>query len=258
MPLNYGVPYMGSKNRLLPGLLEQLPPANTFVDLFAGGCSVAHAAMLSGRYNNFTVNDIGMGPDLFINAINGKYHDEKRWISRDDFNSLKDIDPYIKYCWSFGNQGTTYLYGKKIEEYKKALHYQRVLGDDTLILKTNTDGVSKRQQKELESDERLRRLQSLESLRRLQRDYRDIDFPEDCVVYCDPPYYGTAKYDDKNFNHEDFYEWCEEQRAPLFISEYDMPDDRFKCVWSKDRVTSLGPNKKTIERLYRPIHQIDN
>lgn len=61
------------------------------------------------------------------------YKDEKRWISREDFVKLKDTDPYVRYCWSFGNNGRSYLYGRFIEPWKKALHYKRVFNDDTLM-----------------------------------------------------------------------------------------------------------------------------
>ena len=41
----YGVPYLGSKSRIAPWVVERLPSAETFVDLFAGGCAVTHAAL---------------------------------------------------------------------------------------------------------------------------------------------------------------------------------------------------------------------
>ena len=41
----YGVPYLGSKSRIATWVVEHLPSAETFVDLFAGGCAVTHAAL---------------------------------------------------------------------------------------------------------------------------------------------------------------------------------------------------------------------
>ena len=115
----FGVPYMGSKNQIVKKLIEQLPSSKYFIDLFAGGCAMTHGAMLSGKYERFITNDIGDAPSLFLDAINGKFKNETRWISRDDFFALKDKDPYVRYCWSFGNNGKTYLYSKEIEPYKK-------------------------------------------------------------------------------------------------------------------------------------------
>ncbi|MCD7713595.1 MAG: minor capsid protein, partial [Prevotella sp.] len=129
----YGLPYVGSKNDIADKLLALMPPAETFVDLFAGGCAVTHCAMLSGKYKRFIVNDICDAPQLFVDAINGKYRDEKRWISREDFFRLKDTDPYVRYVWSFGNNGNDYIYGKHIEGYKKAYHYAVCFDDFSLF-----------------------------------------------------------------------------------------------------------------------------
>lgn len=128
--MNYGLPYAGSKNQFANKILEVLPSADTFVDLFAGGCSMTHAAMLSGKYNHFIANDINPQiVQLFNDAIYGKYNDEVRWISHDDWIRLKDTDAYVKYCWSFSNNGYTYKYSKEIEPYEKALHYAVFWGD---------------------------------------------------------------------------------------------------------------------------------
>lgn len=137
MGKNFGLPYMGSKNRIAKELITEIiwnePNAQIFLDLFAGGCAMSHAAILSGKYKKVIANDINEMPKLFKNAILGKYRDEKRWISRDEFHKLKDTDMYIKSCWSFGNKGDNYLYGKHLEPYKKAYHYARVLGDFSLF-----------------------------------------------------------------------------------------------------------------------------
>ena len=111
----FGISYMGSKNKIVKALIPQLPSAKYFVDLFAGGCAMTHGAMLSGKYERFIVNDIGDAPSLFLRAIKGEFRDEKRWISRDDFFALKEKEPYIRYCWSFGNKGNNYLYSKETE-----------------------------------------------------------------------------------------------------------------------------------------------
>lgn len=120
---NLGVPYMGSKNFIAPRIIEAMPPADTFVDLFAGGCAVTHAAMLSGKYKNFIANDLdGMGVELFQKAVNGEFKNCDRWVSREEFFEKNNSDPFVKLCWSFGNSGTAYMYSKEIEPYKKLFH----------------------------------------------------------------------------------------------------------------------------------------
>ena len=128
--MRYGLPYRGSKSRIAPEIVGHLPSGAVFYDLFCGGCAVTHAAMLSGRWERFVVNDLqGDMAELFVNAANGKYRNEDRWISREDFLSLKDADAYVRVCWSFGNNGKDYLYGRGIEPYKRALHHAVVFGD---------------------------------------------------------------------------------------------------------------------------------
>ena len=73
--MSYGIPYQGSKNSIAQWVVGNLPPAEVFVDLFAGGCAVTHAAMLSGKFARYIVNDLGDAPDVFIDAANGGYAD---------------------------------------------------------------------------------------------------------------------------------------------------------------------------------------
>lgn len=139
MKKRFGVPYKGSKNRIAEQIIEALPEADTFVDLFAGGCAVTHAAIESGKYKNFIVNDLdGRGVRLFEKAVNGEYNTlPDKWVSREDFIKNKELpiseqDPYIAICWSFGNNMKDYLYSKDIEDWKHAYHEAVFHNDLTL------------------------------------------------------------------------------------------------------------------------------
>lgn len=89
--MNYGLPYQGSKNGIAADIVSVLPSADTFIDLFCGGCAVTHAAALTGKWKRFIANDIDARmPQLFHDAISGKYAGDDRWISREDFQALKD------------------------------------------------------------------------------------------------------------------------------------------------------------------------
>ena len=123
---NYGIPYQGSKNRILRWLSQNLPrnTHGTFVDLFCGGCSVTHYMMTQGSFAHYVINDINpMMPRTFLDAINGKYHDERRWISRQQFRDLRLTDAYAACCFSFGNNYCNYMYSESLEPYKRACHY---------------------------------------------------------------------------------------------------------------------------------------
>lgn len=122
--MKYGMPYKGSKNKLAGQIFELFPRKKNFYDLFCGGCAMTHYGLLHGGFENFCMNDINPAcTELFMDAVHGKFKDEKRWISREDFERLKDIEPYVAFCWSFGNNLRSYLYSKEIESFRKAQHY---------------------------------------------------------------------------------------------------------------------------------------
>lgn len=131
--MKYGLPYKGSKNKLAERIVRLLPQKKHLIDLFCGGCAVSHAALLMGKYEHIHINDINwMCPTLFIDALNGKYNNEKRWISREDFFRLKGTDPYVAVVWSFGSNMRDYLYSREIEPLKKAIHYAMFFSDYSL------------------------------------------------------------------------------------------------------------------------------
>lgn len=287
---NYGLPYMGSKNTIAHIIIDVLPKQKNFYDLFCGGCSVTHCALLSKKWENIYFNDIEKGiPQLFLEAINGKYKSEKRWISREDFIREKDKNAYIRYVWSFGNKGTNYLYGKDIEGYKKAYWYAVMFDDFSLFrdLGINIPKISGKTYKEkrlkiakwiktrikkdngrqqaLERLERLQSLQSLEALERLEslemfnKSYDEIFIKENSVVYCDIPYEKTAEYVIGAFNHKKFYDWACNQKELVVISSYNITDDRFQRIVNIKKNSNLegGYGKIKNEGLFIPKKQID-
>ena len=131
--MKYGLPYKGSKNKLAERIVRLLPRRTNLVDLFCGGCAVSHAALLMGKFKHIYINDINwMCPTLFMDALQGKYANDTRWISREDFFRLRDTDPYVAMVWSFGNNMRDYLYSKEIEPLKKAIHYALFFSDYSL------------------------------------------------------------------------------------------------------------------------------
>ena len=108
----------------------------------------------------------------------------------------------------------------------------------------------------------------LNSLQITQKSYKDLELPEpsECVIYCDPPYInceGYYKQSLKNgktsFNHDEFYSYVENlarQGYKVFISEYEMPKDRFKSVFNVDKrqqLNGLGTGAIKQEHLFIPI-----
>lgn len=281
--MRYGVAYQGSKNAIVPWVVNQLPPAEVFVDLFAGGCAVTHGAILSGKYQRFICNDLNGAPILFRDAVNGKYRNEDRWISRERFFAEKDNDPYVRLCWSFGNNQKSYLYSLEIEPWKKALWWARVYKDYSLLreMEINSDGsrvdiarheaeyrqrysewygkeigVSHMAWQNLQSLQRLQRLQSLQSLERLEiqrLSYDEVEIPKDSCVYCDPPYRGTIGYQHE-LDFDKFDNWLREAKRPIYVSEYNMPEDFVVLdMVGKRNIASHTANILVREKLY--VHE---
>ena len=91
-------------------------------------------------------------------------------------------------------------------------------------------------------------------------DYEEVTIPEDSVIYCDIPYEDTNVYNKaEGFDYERFYQWCERQTQPVFISSYQMPEDRFDCIeeFTHRSTLSATANNLVTERIYVPKHQAE-
>ena len=283
--MRYGIPYVGSKNKIAEKIIDKLPPAKHFYDLFGGGGAMTHCALMSGKYEFVHYNEFNpLVFKVFKMAINGEFKGENRWISKEDFEKLKDSDPYVACCYSFGNDLKTYCYAIDREPFKKAVHYSIFFDDNSLLnkyidlkdFKYSSNNIKERRLEfqrymkinligSLESLERLRSLESLERLQSLERldnggrvllsnlSYENVSIESESVIYCDPPYLKVIKkkrYNNSDFNHNSFYDWARKQNN-IFISEYTMPDD-FEVVYQKEKICCLGLNNntKTVEKLF--------
>lgn len=280
---NYGIPYRGSKRKIAERLISVLPSGQRFVDLFGGGAAMTCAAVVSGKYESVLYNDLNpLLPPFIKKVLNGDYNADKftpEWVSRADFFRLKETDGYIKYIWSFGSDGNSYLFGKDIEPLKKAVHEFIVFGKESEGLykimpkqycrMITGDNIKKRRLQWrmicgflLKQDtlgrniqlERLERLQQFENLRSFYQkntlnfsniSYEDYSYKEGDIVYCDPPYeqfeLGKKSCDDYDglFNSTKFYDWVYNADFPVWFSSYKISDDRFETVWSQRTITTM-------------------
>lgn len=259
-------------------------------DVFGGGGAISFKAIsfkALSFFENVHYNEIDTSIVNLIEQL--KIGIPEHWyepVTRDKF--FKEIEKdtaysgMVKTCWSFGNKKVGYLWGEDIEDDKLLLHELCVKNTPELIdkakkkigidLPDKLKGVTiqdrrlflmriiKSQILRIESLERfsylesLTRLQSLQSLQRLNttnKDYKDLKFQTNSVIYCDPPYKNTADYGVK-FNHDEFYEWALNQNNSVYISEYSAPKD-FKLVKQISHISILSAsnnNKQVIENLY--------
>lgn len=117
---------------------------------------------------------------------------------------------------------------------------------------------------------RIKRLEELakysEKLRITYKDYKEIEFEKDSVIYCDIPYENTdARYREKALNYKEFYDWACNQEELVLISSYEINDDRFQEVWCKKKRSLINMNNVfraqkelyNMEKLYVPKTQLE-
>ena len=232
-----GLPYIGSKKSIAKYIIDQLPEAENFYDLFGGGAAISECAIASAKYKNIYYNEINTE---IVNLVRWLSHDYDNAIQeitklyqtpvdRQDFFRIKNkrrtpIDTVALIVYSFGNDRSTYLWSRKNEAYKIPIVKQLAadiikngvrfpdfkkyrinwLKENKIYRESNRIGT------EIES---LQSLSSLESLQRLERllrierlpfnitnlDYRDVEIKPDSIVYCDIPYDTPDKNDPRSY-----------------------------------------------------------
>lgn len=249
------------------------------MDIFAGGCAVTHAAMLSGKFAKIIANDKTDAPQIFINAIDGKYQNYNKVLSRDDFRMTEST--LDKLLYSFGNDKSSYLWGEDIEHVKVAaskmlmaptlneryIFYHKFIKAIGVYLR---DARSVNEKLLIESISRIERLQSISStisvnelsclkkrkevseLVIMQDDYRNVFIPTGAIIYADPPYRRcrNSKRYCGDFDYSEFNKWLEMLQVPCIVSEYDAPKGCVEIA-KVDKVCSIhtGTLYKT-ERLF--------
>lgn len=265
----YGIPYQGSKTKIAANIIQQLPSGERFVDLFGGGFAMSHCARLSNKWREILYNDYNpLLPPLLKDALDGKYNYNRfkpEFIPRERFYAEKGTNGYIKYIWSFGNSGSEYMFGKDVEPLKHEAHDFVVFGRQTKHYRdaekavTSTDIHIRRLQFcgwckkhkgrfDLQQLEQLERLQQLERLERhitlTCGSYDEYTHISGDVVYCDPPYEGTAEYDE-SFDHQRFYDWVRTRPYQVWFSSYQGVKG-FRLVWARQLRSSLGKGNASI------------
>ena len=112
-----------------------------------------------------------------------------------------------------------------------------------------------RQLRQLQQLERLEQLQQLERLQQLEQlerlhfsslSYDRVEIKQNSIIYCDPPYQGTGKYDNE-FDHRKFLDWAHHQENPVFISEYKINDKRFRPIFKINKVQRLYQTSRIVK-----------
>lgn len=141
MPL----PYMGSKRKLAKDIYHVISSKNNtgiFVDPFCGGFAVSEEFLKHGW--DIYASDINKYIIALLRAVLfgddwlNKQLTKPDFITREEFfDIIRNPDKYddcvvgfVQCIWSFGNKGTTYLYGKPVEYIKHITHNYVINGDE--------------------------------------------------------------------------------------------------------------------------------
>ena len=228
--------YMGSKRRIakdiLPIILKDRKDSQCFYDLFCGGGNLLEKVdgnRVANDNNEYLIELFKyMQTDNFNLPFVGEI--EYKNIQNNKENYPKWLVGYVGFQLSFGAK----FFGGYRRDKAGIRNYEN------------------------EAQQNLKAQQNLiKDVEFVCGSYDKVKLEQNSIIYCDIPYKNSTKYNtSKNFDYDKFYDWCIEKHKEghkVFISEYDMPEDRFECIWSKEISSSLTKDtgsKKGIEKLF--------
>lgn len=232
--------YMGSKARiakyLLPIILRDRKPSQYYVEPFVGGANMIDK-----------VDGLRIGADSNKSLISAlELIRDNPWFLPKDNTETNEAD--YKKIKIIGDTATG-LHGY----YGFALSYGGKWFGGWC-----RDSAGKRDYVKEAYNNAIKQSPKLSGVNFINSSYIDLDIPDNSIIYCDPPYKKTTKYKKGDFDHEQFFMWCEDRAREghsVFISEYSAPKD-FICIWEKEIVSSLTKNtgaKKGTEKLF--VHE---
>lgn len=207
--------YFGGKQRISKPLSEflndKLKENQPFIDLFCGSCNVI---------TKIDTNRIRIANDKHKYLITMWEELQNGWmppqtLTKEDYEFLKnnkDIKPHLTGFVGFGCS----FAGKWFGGYATSNNRNYCLNAYNSVLN---------------------KLKYLQGVKFYNLDYKQVDLPENSLVYCDIPYKNTTQYcksEVGEFNHEEFYQWVRDNsdKYEIYISEYkrNVPED-FEIVW---------------------------
>jgi DNA adenine methylase len=224
--------YIGSKRRvrrrLLPHILRDRKPGQAYVEPFLGGANVIE--IVPGAYR------IGNDKNYYLmemwRALQRGWEPPVR-VSKDDFLRIKknkeqfppQLVGFVGFCCA--------AFGKWFGGY------------------AHCDGINYARRSH---DKLLRQIQQLRDVELHCKDYKELEYPENSIIYCDPPYANTTKYEEVDFDIDEFWAWAREMSRShsMYVSSYEAPRD-FEIVTEIETycIVPGKSNKKTTERLFR-------
>ena len=216
--------YMGSKNRIakhiLPIMLKERGVC-TWVEPFVGGANMidkVEGERIGADLNPYLINAL-----ISIRDCLSDLPKSNSDFTEENYVALRKSEDY-KYK---GYAGFAFSFGGKW------------LGG------WSRDGLNKRDYVNESYKNALKQSPKLKGVKLVHSSYKELDIPDNSLIYCDPPYENTTSYKDP-FKHSDFWQWCRDKHKEghkVFISEYNAPDD-FECVWQGEIKTNFSSTRK--------------
>lgn len=238
--------YVGSKNRLskeLAPIIQSYITEDTvaYIEPFVGGANMIDKI----KHHNKIGSDAHKELIALLNYTRDNYTELPETFSEEEYNRVKaNRDRYepwyvglVGFCGGFGSM---YMSG-----FAKGYKADRVTKRD--VVAESIRNLVKQAPN----------LYDIKFECKSFLDYNPADY-KNCVFYLDPPYRKTLSYSTGKFPYDEFDKWTIElaKNNTVLISEYEMPEDKFECIWSKDvkviisRVGNIK-NKKRVEKLFK-------
>ena len=230
--------YCGSKAKfakdIIPIITEHLDDGIEFYDAFMGGANILSRVehpMKVGVEINFYVyslwNNISRSCKTNVPV--------ESWLpsslTREEYNMVKEaylMKDYSKYKpWMIGFVGACCSYGGAWFNGYAAFNPKK--NEDHI--KEAYNGLVKQ----------VKSFKNLSTTEFRFDSYENIRPNRNAVIYCDPPYEMTKKYE-SDFDHLKFWAWVRHMSKEgnhVYVSEYTAPSD-FECIWMKEKKDGMG------------------
>lgn len=231
--------YSGSKKRfakyLLPIITEHLTKDTYFIDAFMGGANILSEISQTEKKIGIEINKYvhslwvelrTHGMERIPKEVSEEmYYDVKQSYINQDNRYPYYIIGYVGTCCSYGGawfNGYARFNPNKNEDHIKEAY----------------NGLKKQV-------ENFKHFKETYFYNNTYEIINTIKFPKGTVIYCDPPYANTKKYE-SDFDHVYFWDWVRHMSQNgfyVYVSEYEAPDD-FKCIWQMNKKDGMSATKK--------------
>lgn len=209
---------------------HQFRESNCFVSLFCGTCSV------ESKIKGFDRKILNDKHEYLVELLNGvkNGYELPEHISEDEYRYIREHKDDDKVLSGFVGFGCSFG-GKWFGGYAR-----------------NKSGTNYAMQSKKSL---LKDMNTLMDAEFICKDYKEVELPNGCVIYADPPYNGTTGYGKEKFDSEIFWEYMRKisKNHMAFISEQNAPSD-FISIYEKPFTRTLDVNKnnqfKVTEKLF--------